>query len=49
MKMSISSKEGKTLIFKIAEPAEVLGLGAALSGKPYEWTAELSSLARSHL
>jgi CRP/FNR family transcriptional regulator len=36
VKMSICSIEGKTLIVKIAEPGEVLGLSATVSGKPYE-------------
>ena len=40
VKMSICSIEGKTLIVKIAEPGEVLGLSATVSGKPYELTAE---------
>ena len=34
------STDGKTLILKIAEPGEVLGLSATVSGKPYELTAE---------
>lgn len=38
-KLSISSREGKTMILKIAEPGEVLGLSAAVSGKAYELTA----------
>lgn len=40
VKLSFSSTEGKTLIFKVAEPVEILGLGATLSGKPYDLTAE---------
>jgi CRP/FNR family transcriptional regulator, cyclic AMP receptor protein len=40
VKQSICSREGKILIMKIAEPGEVLGLSATLSGKPYEQTAE---------
>jgi CRP/FNR family cyclic AMP-dependent transcriptional regulator len=32
--------DGKTLIFNIAEPGEVLGLSASVSGKPYEFTAQ---------
>jgi CRP/FNR family transcriptional regulator, cyclic AMP receptor protein len=39
VKLTISSCEGKTLILRIAKPGEVLGLMAALSGKPYEVTA----------
>jgi len=40
VKFSISATDGKTLIVKIVEPGEVLGLGATISGKPYELTAE---------
>lgn len=40
VKMSICATDGKTLIVKIAEPGEVLGLSASVSGKPYELTAE---------
>lgn len=39
-KLSICSSDGKTLILKIAEPGEVLGLSATISGKAYELTAE---------
>jgi CRP/FNR family transcriptional regulator, cyclic AMP receptor protein len=40
VKLSICASDGKVLILKIAEPGEVLGLSAAVSGKPYELTAE---------
>ena len=40
VKLSICSSDGKTLILKIAEPGEVLGLSANVSGTPYELTAE---------
>ena len=40
VKLSISSSEGKTLIMRVAKAGEVLGLMAALSGSPYEVTAE---------
>jgi CRP/FNR family transcriptional regulator, cyclic AMP receptor protein len=40
VKLSISSRDGKTLILRIAKPGEILGLTAALAGKPYEVTAE---------
>ena len=40
VKLTISSSEGKTLILRIAKPGEILGLMAAISGKPYEVTAE---------
>jgi CRP/FNR family cyclic AMP-dependent transcriptional regulator len=40
VKLSISSSAGKTLILRIAKPGEILGLIAAMSGSPYEVTAE---------
>jgi CRP/FNR family transcriptional regulator, cyclic AMP receptor protein len=40
VKLSITASDGKALILKIAEPGEVLGLHATVSGKPYEMTAE---------
>lgn len=40
VKLSINSAEGKTLILKIAEEGEVLGLHACVSGINYELTAE---------
>jgi CRP/FNR family transcriptional regulator, cyclic AMP receptor protein len=40
VKLSISSSEGKTLIMRVARAGEILGLMAALSGSPYEVTAE---------
>jgi CRP/FNR family transcriptional regulator, cyclic AMP receptor protein len=40
VKLSFSSREGKTLVLRIAKPGEVLGLLSALSGNPYEVTAE---------
>ena len=43
VKLSICSSDGKTLILKIAEAGEVLGLSASVSGKPYELTAETLS------
>jgi CRP/FNR family transcriptional regulator, cyclic AMP receptor protein len=41
VKLSTSSSDGKTLILKIAEPGDVLGLPATVSGRPYEVTAEV--------
>src|SRR5581483_11305489 len=38
VKLSICSTDGKTLILKVAEPGEVLGLSATVSGKAYELT-----------
>jgi CRP/FNR family transcriptional regulator, cyclic AMP receptor protein len=39
-KLSATSREGKTLIFRIARAGEVLGLDAVVIGKTYELTAE---------
>ena len=40
VKLSTTSREGKTLILRIAQAGEVLGLHATVSGKPYELTGE---------
>ncbi|HEY5610451.1 MAG TPA: Crp/Fnr family transcriptional regulator [Thermoanaerobaculia bacterium] len=40
VKLTSSSTEGKTLILKIVEAGEVLGLSAAILGKAYEVSAE---------
>lgn len=40
-KLSTSSSEGKTIITKISEPGDVLGLNATVSNHPYEVTAEM--------
>jgi len=40
-KLSTSSSEGKTIIIKVSEPGDVLGLNATISGRPYEVTAEM--------
>ncbi len=42
VKLSTSSKDGQTLILKIAHAGEVLGLSATVSGIPYPTTAETS-------
>ncbi len=39
VKMSICSGDGKTLILRLAEPGDVLGIPATLSGNSYEVTA----------
>jgi len=39
-KLSASSADGKSLILRIANPGEVVGLPGTISGKPYEVTAE---------
>jgi CRP/FNR family cyclic AMP-dependent transcriptional regulator len=43
VRLYTTSKEGKVLILKHAEPGEVLGLSAAVSGTNYEMTAETLS------
>jgi CRP/FNR family cyclic AMP-dependent transcriptional regulator len=40
VKLSASSASGKSLILRIADPGEVIGLPGTISGKPYEATAE---------
>src|ERR1035437_977248 len=40
VKLSINSPNGRTVIVKLAEAGEVLGLSATISGKAYEVTAE---------
>lgn len=39
-KLTTSSRDGRTLILKIAGPGEILGLSAAILGTPYEVTVE---------
>ncbi len=41
VKLSTSSADGKTLILRISEPGDLMGLAATISGKPYEVTAEV--------
>ncbi len=40
VKLAVNSPSGTTAIVKVAEPGEVLGLSATISGKPHEVTAE---------
>jgi CRP/FNR family cyclic AMP-dependent transcriptional regulator len=40
VKLTRSSREGRTLLVKVARPGDVLGLSAALSKTPYEVTAQ---------
>jgi CRP/FNR family transcriptional regulator, cyclic AMP receptor protein len=40
VKLSASSAGGKSLILRIADPGEIIGLPGTISGKPYEVTAE---------
>jgi len=41
VKLSTSSREGKTIITKISDAGDVLGLNAVVSNRPYEVTAEM--------
>lgn len=41
VKLSTSSSDGKTLILRISEPGDLLGLPATISGRPYEVTANV--------
>ncbi len=41
VKLSARSASGKSLILRISEPGEVVGLPSAISGKPYAATAEV--------
>jgi CRP/FNR family transcriptional regulator len=40
-KLSTSSKDGKTIITKVSDPGDLLGLNATVSNRPYEVTAEM--------
>src|ERR1700752_4888489 len=40
-KLSTSSSEGKTIITKISDAGDILGLNATISNRPYEVTAEM--------
>jgi len=41
VKLSTTSREGKTIITKISDSGDVLGLNAVISNRPYEVTAEM--------
>ena len=40
IKVSLTSREGRTMILRIADGGDVLGMSAALGGEPFEVTAE---------
>src|ERR1700738_2033719 len=40
VKLTANSTDGKSLILRIADPGEVIGLPSTISGQPYELTAE---------
>jgi CRP/FNR family cyclic AMP-dependent transcriptional regulator len=46
VKLSVTSREGRTAILRIAGPGEVLGISAAMSGTSHETTAEAVELCR---
>ncbi|HWS18377.1 MAG TPA: Crp/Fnr family transcriptional regulator [Candidatus Elarobacter sp.] len=46
IKLSVSSREGRTAILRIAGPGEILGISAAMSGSEHETTAEAVELCR---
>jgi CRP/FNR family cyclic AMP-dependent transcriptional regulator len=41
VKLLTTNSDGRTLILKIAQPGEGLGLNSVISGKPYDLTAEI--------
>src|SRR5579862_90708 len=41
VKLSTSSADGRTLILRISDPGDLLGLPATISGRPYEVTADV--------
>src|ERR1700740_1827715 len=48
VKLSTSSADGRTLILRMSESGEVLGLPATVTGKPYELTAEVVEPAQAN-
>jgi CRP/FNR family cyclic AMP-dependent transcriptional regulator len=48
VKLSSSSSDGKTVILRIAEAGEVLGLGATVADHPYDTSAELLEPAQAN-
>ena len=46
VKLSVTSREGKTMIMRIAEAGDVLGLSAAMNGSDYEVSAEALEFSR---
>ena len=48
VKLSTSSADGKTLILRIAEPGEVLGLPATVTGTCYELSADVIEPAQAN-
>lgn len=48
VKLTMTALDGKTVIVRIAESGEILGLNAAVSGEPYEVTAETLQPCQMH-
>ena len=46
VKLTVTSREGRTAILRIAGAGEILGLSPAMSGTPHETTAEAVELCR---
>lgn len=46
VKLSVTSREGRTAILRIAGPGEILGISAAMSGAAHETSAEAVELCR---
>ncbi len=49
VKLIRSSRDGKTLLVKVAKPGDVVGLSAALTDSPYELTAEAMELVQAKI
>jgi len=48
VKLSTSSADGKTLILRVPERGEILGLAATISGQPYQASAEVLEPAQAN-
>jgi CRP/FNR family transcriptional regulator len=48
VKLSTSSADGRALILRISDAGEVLGLAAAVCGKPYQATADILEPAQAN-
>lgn len=48
VKLLAYSEEGRAIIIRIAEPGEVLGLSACVTGVPYEVSAQVSAVCQVH-
>jgi len=48
VKLSTSSADGKTLILRVPEKGEILGLAASVSGQPYQASAEVLEPAQAN-